>query len=80
MRMRDLLRNAQQIIKSPICQRLALAVFLGIIVIEAIILLPSYLRRESGLLAELEFELVVEMLVDLELLDIQALFQFAFCC
>ncbi len=54
MRMRDLLRNAQQIIKSPICQRLALAVFLGIIVIEAIILLPSYLRRESGLLAELE--------------------------
>lgn len=50
----ELIRNAAQIIRSPICQRLALSVFLGIIAIEAVILLPSYLRRESGLIAELE--------------------------
>lgn len=43
-----------QLVKSPICRRLALAVFLGIMVIEAVILLPSYLRRESDLLASLE--------------------------
>lgn len=52
--MPNLFRNTQQIIRSPICRRLALAVFLGIIVIEAVILLPSYLRREADLLSELE--------------------------
>lgn len=52
--MTEIIRNAVQIVGSPICRRLALAVFLGIITIEAVILFPSYLQRESGLLAELE--------------------------
>ena len=52
--MSPLLRHARQIVLSPICRRLALVVFLGIVLIEAVILLPSYLQRESGLLAELE--------------------------
>ena len=52
--MSALFRHANHIILSPICRRLALVVFLGIVLIEAVILLPSYLQRESGLLAELE--------------------------
>jgi signal transduction histidine kinase/CheY-like chemotaxis protein len=52
--MSALFRNAKQIVLSPICRRLALVVFLGIVLIEAVILLPSYLQRESRLLAELE--------------------------
>lgn len=52
--MTELIRNAAKIAGSPICRRLALAVFLGILTIEAIILLPSYLRRESDLVAEME--------------------------
>lgn len=42
------------IVRSPICRRLALVVFLGILLIEAVILLPSYLNRERDLLSSLE--------------------------
>lgn len=54
MKIARLSRSAQMIIRSPICQRMAVAVFLGIMLIEAIILLPSYLNRERDLLASLE--------------------------
>lgn len=42
------------IVRSPICRRLAVVVFLGILLIEAVILLPSYLNRERDLLLSLE--------------------------
>lgn len=47
-------RNALMIVQSPICRRLALVVFLGILLIEAVIILPSYLNRERDLLLSLE--------------------------
>lgn len=46
--------NARMIVTSPICRRLAAAVFVGILLIEAVILLPSYLNRERDLLLSLE--------------------------
>ena len=49
-----LVRNALKVARSPLSRRVALAVFVGIILIEAAILFPSYLRRESHLLKELE--------------------------
>ena len=52
--MLTLVRNALKVVRSPLSRRVALAVFVGIIVIEAAILLPSYLRRENHLLTELE--------------------------
>jgi signal transduction histidine kinase/ActR/RegA family two-component response regulator len=52
--MAKIFRQLGKLAVSPLCRRLALAVFLGIIAIEAAILLPSYLKREGDLLAELE--------------------------
>ncbi|MFT5487315.1 MAG: signal transduction histidine kinase/ActR/RegA family two-component response regulator [Alphaproteobacteria bacterium] len=49
-----IIRNAQMIVRSPICRRLAVVVFLGILLIEAVIILPSYLNRERDLLLSLE--------------------------
>ncbi len=46
------------LIQSPLCRHVTVAVFLGIVVIEAIILLPSYWRRESEFLTQLERESV----------------------
>lgn len=54
MNITGLSRNAQMIVRSPICRRLAIVVFLGILLIEAVILLPSYLNRERDLLLSLE--------------------------
>lgn len=54
MTIEKFLRNARMIVTSPICGRLAAVVFVGIVLIEAIILLPSYLNRERDLLLSLE--------------------------
>lgn len=54
MNIAKIARNAQMIVRSPICRRLAVVVFLGILLIEAVILLPSYLSRERNLLSNLE--------------------------
>lgn len=52
--MANIFRQLGKLAVSPLCRRLALAVFLGIIAIEAVILMPSYVKREGDLLAELE--------------------------
>lgn len=54
MKVAEISRSAQMIVRSPICRRLAVIVFLGILLIEAVILLPSYLNRERDLLSSLE--------------------------
>ena len=46
--------NVKMIARSPICRRLAVVVFVSILLIEAVILRPSYLNRERDLLASLE--------------------------
>jgi PAS domain S-box-containing protein len=53
---RQLRTDFRALIRSPLCHRMTVAVFQGIVVIEAIILLPSYWRRESEFLARLEHE------------------------
>ena len=43
--MANICRQLGKLAVSPLCRRLALAVFLGIIAIEAVILMPSYVKR-----------------------------------
>ncbi len=49
-----ILHNVKMIAQSPICRRLAVVVFVSILLIEAVILRPSYLNRERDLLTSLE--------------------------
>ena len=43
-----------ELLRSPLCRTVALTVFVSILIIEAIVLVPSYLRYESDLLDRLE--------------------------
>lgn len=51
--------------RSPLCRHVTIAVFLGIVVIEAIILLPSYWSREAEFLDRLEHEGIQAAVVSL---------------
>jgi PAS domain S-box-containing protein len=46
-------KNLSVLLRSPLCRHIALAVFLSIIAIEAVILVPSYWSQEARLLADL---------------------------
>ena len=46
-------KNLSVLFRSPLCRHIALAVFLSIIAIEAVILVPSYWSQEARLLADL---------------------------
>jgi sigma-B regulation protein RsbU (phosphoserine phosphatase) len=53
LHMRDYFKIWYQPITSPLSRRIVFYVFVSVIVIEAIILIPSYLRREQELLSQL---------------------------
>ncbi|MBB1487677.1 hybrid sensor histidine kinase/response regulator [Oceanospirillum sediminis] len=64
-------RSFVEMYKSPLASRVVFGVFLGIIVIEAIILIPSYNKKERDLLLDIESRtrLITETLMRLEQLS-----------
>lgn len=65
--MLSFLRRFRDMYKSPLVSRVVLGVFIGIIVIEAIILIPSYNKKERDLLIDIENRatLITETLMQL---------------
>lgn len=63
------LKSTFSILKSPLCLRLALTVFVAILVIETVIFVPSFSSKKAGLLNHLEHNLQGALVASPEIQD-----------